>query len=106
MPSVARTASHQLATANRLESMEEMASISKVPAAEPVLIRDAQEDEKADSSPVNTLQKREDGTDYPSGLKLFLIILALCLSVFLMALGMRFLPFSIYRFFTGYSNGF
>jgi hypothetical protein len=31
---------------------------------------------------------REDGTEYPSGMKLGLITLALCLSVFLMALGM------------------
>jgi len=30
---------------------------------------------------------REDGTEYPTGVKLSLIILALCLSVFLMALG-------------------
>ena len=67
--------------------MEEKTSIDKVSAAEPVIIGDAQEGEKAEPSPVNTLQKREDGTDYPSGLKLFLIILALCLSVFLMALG-------------------
>ena len=32
-------------------------------------------------------QTREDGTEYPSGMKLALITLALCLSVFLMALG-------------------
>jgi hypothetical protein len=30
---------------------------------------------------------REDGTEYPDGLKLSLIVLALCLSVFTMALG-------------------
>lgn len=30
---------------------------------------------------------RDDGTEYPSGMKLNLIVLALCLSVFLMALG-------------------
>ncbi|KUL83867.1 hypothetical protein ZTR_06584 [Talaromyces verruculosus] len=66
--------------------MEEKASIDAVPAAEPILISDAQECENPEPSPVNTLQKREDGTDYPSGPKLFLIILALCLSVFLMAL--------------------
>lgn len=73
--------------------MEEKSSINKVPAAEPV-IREAQEGEKAETSPVNTVQKREDGSDYPSGLKLFLIILALCLSVFLMALGMHSLTFT------------
>ena len=78
--------------------MEDKASIDKVPAAEPILISDAQEGKNPEPSPVNTLQIREDGTDYPSGLKLFLIILALCLSVFLMALGIRFLPFSIYYF--------
>jgi hypothetical protein len=33
-------------------------------------------------------QTREDGTEYPTGVKLGLINLALCLSVFLMALGM------------------
>ncbi|KAI7976976.1 hypothetical protein EIK77_002097 [Talaromyces pinophilus] len=60
--------------------MEEKASLDKIPAAEPILISDAQEGENPEPSPVNTLQKREDGTDYPSGLKLFLIILALCLS--------------------------
>lgn len=78
--------------------MEEKTSIEKVPAAEPVVISDAQEGEKTEPSPVNTLQKREDGTDYPSGLKLFLINLAMCLSVFLMALGILFLPFLIYCF--------
>ncbi|EEA27854.1 hypothetical protein EYB25_001178 [Talaromyces marneffei] len=52
---------------------------------EPVIISDAQEGEKPEASPVNT-QQREDGTEYPSGLNLFLIILALCLTVFLMAL--------------------
>lgn len=31
---------------------------------------------------------REDGTEYPTGPKLTLIVLALCLSVFLVALGM------------------
>jgi hypothetical protein len=31
---------------------------------------------------------REDGSEYPTGVKLGLITLALCLSVFLMALGM------------------
>jgi hypothetical protein len=31
---------------------------------------------------------REDGTEYPTGLKLGLIVLALCLGVFTMALGM------------------
>lgn len=37
-------------------------------------------------SPVGTV-KREDGIEYPTGIKLGLIVLALCLSVFLMALG-------------------
>lgn len=32
------------------------------------------------------IRTREDGAEYPTGLKLFLIMLALCLSVFLMAL--------------------
>jgi hypothetical protein len=68
--------------------MDQRKSSDKIPAAEPVVIGNAQESEKAVYSPVSSLQKREDGTDYPSGLKLFLIILALCLGVFLMALGM------------------
>jgi hypothetical protein len=37
---------------------------------------------------------REDGTEYPTGLKLALIALALCLSVFLVALGMFSLSFN------------
>lgn len=36
---------------------------------------------------------REDGTEYPTGLTLGLIVLALCLSVFTMALGMHLPPF-------------
>jgi hypothetical protein len=32
------------------------------------------------------IRTREDGTEYPTGLKLGLIMLALCLAVFLMAL--------------------
>ncbi|KAH8881291.1 MFS general substrate transporter [Thozetella sp. PMI_491] len=35
---------------------------------------------------VHAIQTREDGTEYPKGMKLFLISLALCLAVFLMAL--------------------
>jgi hypothetical protein len=38
-------------------------------------------------SPVEAVNTREDGTEYPTGLKLGLIALALCLSVFLVALG-------------------
>lgn len=37
---------------------------------------------------------REDGTEYPTGPKLTLIVLALCLSVFLVALGMYCSSFS------------
>jgi len=36
--------------------------------------------------PVHRIRTREDGTEYPTGMKLVLISLALCLSVFLMAL--------------------
>lgn len=36
---------------------------------------------------IRAAQTREDGEDYPTGMKLGLITLALCLSVFLMALG-------------------
>lgn len=42
--------------------------------------------EEVPPPPVETA-KREDGTEYPTGIKLGLIVLALCLSVFLMALG-------------------
>ncbi|KAI0898172.1 putative efflux pump [Annulohypoxylon nitens] len=35
---------------------------------------------------IRQIQTREDGTEYPTGMKLFLITLALCLGVFLMAL--------------------
>ncbi|KAI0021659.1 putative efflux pump [Xylariomycetidae sp. FL0641] len=38
------------------------------------------------SDPVRPSQTREDGTEYPTGVKLGLITLALCLSVFLVAL--------------------
>jgi hypothetical protein len=37
---------------------------------------------------IDRTRTREDGTEYPTGMKLGLIILALCLSIFLMALGM------------------
>jgi hypothetical protein len=36
--------------------------------------------------PIKPTETREDGSEYPSGLKLALISLALCLSVFLIAL--------------------
>lgn len=36
---------------------------------------------------IKTTPTRDDGTEYPTGLKLTLISLALCLSVFLIALG-------------------
>jgi hypothetical protein len=39
-------------------------------------------------APVEAVNTREDGTEYPTGVKLGLIALALCLSVFLVALGM------------------
>jgi hypothetical protein len=50
------------------------------------LVRQATAASKSGQSirPTNT---RQDGTEYPSGMKLGLIMLALCLSVFLMALG-------------------
>jgi hypothetical protein len=38
--------------------------------------------------PIKAITTREDGTEYPTGPKLALIALALCLSVFLVALGM------------------
>ncbi|KAK8088343.1 hypothetical protein PG997_003304 [Apiospora hydei] len=41
------------------------------------------ESEKVDAKKANL---REDGTEYPSGVKLSLIMLAVCLAVFLMAL--------------------
>ncbi|KAH9995350.1 putative efflux pump [Xylariaceae sp. FL0662B] len=39
-----------------------------------------------ESHPLRQIQTREDGTEYPTGLKLSLIVLGLCLSVLLMAL--------------------
>lgn len=44
--------------------------------------------EPADSEKVEAreVDLREDGTEYPSGVKLHLIMLAVCLAVFLMAL--------------------
>jgi hypothetical protein len=50
------------------------------------LARHATAASKTGESIVHT-QTREDGTEYPTGMKLGLINLALCLSVFLMALG-------------------
>lgn len=38
------------------------------------------------SNALRQTQTREDGVEYPTGMKLFLISLALCLSVFLIAL--------------------
>jgi hypothetical protein len=43
---------------------------------------------QAHGQSLKEIQTREDGTEYPTGMKLGLINLALCLSVFLMALGM------------------
>ncbi|KAK3990910.1 putative efflux system protein [Cladorrhinum sp. PSN332] len=40
----------------------------------------------AGSNPLHQVQTREDGEEYPAGMKLALIVLALCLSVFVMAL--------------------
>jgi hypothetical protein len=44
--------------------------------------------------PLEPTATREDGTEYPTGLTLGLIVLALCLSVFTMALGMHSPAFS------------
>ncbi|KAK8055147.1 hypothetical protein PG993_000374 [Apiospora rasikravindrae] len=58
------------------------------PASEwPVIARQPTESEKVDAE-VNArkVNLREDGTEYPSGVKLNLIMLAVCLAVFLMAL--------------------
>lgn len=41
---------------------------------------------EADGRPLKTKPTREDGTEYPDGLRFALICLALCMSVFLMAL--------------------
>jgi hypothetical protein len=61
--------------------------------------RDQQHDEKHDAlarqatamsktgKPLEQTATREDGTEYPTGMTLSLIVLALCLSVFTMALG-------------------
>jgi hypothetical protein len=38
-------------------------------------------------APLGEIQTREDGTEYPSSVKLIIIVTSLCLSVFLMALG-------------------
>lgn len=40
---------------------------------------------------IDRTRTREDGTEYPTGMKLALIVIALCLSIFLMALGMSIL---------------
>lgn len=46
------------------------------------------EDQNNEHSSIKPATTREDGKEYPSGPKLGLIVLALCLSVFLVALGM------------------
>ncbi len=68
-------------------------------AGEPSRQAEAQEDEKANplalhptatskaGDAVQQVVTREDGSAYPTGLKFGLIMLALCLSVFLVALG-------------------
>ena len=41
---------------------------------------------KQPEAPLGVVQTQEDGTEYPRGVKMSLIVLALCLAVFLMAL--------------------
>jgi hypothetical protein len=38
---------------------------------------------------IEKVETRQDGEEYPTGMKLTLIVIALCLSVFVMALGKR-----------------
>ncbi len=52
-----------------------------------VLARQATATSKT-GKPLEPSTTREDGTEYPTGVTLALIVLALCLSVFTMALGM------------------
>ena len=52
-----------------------------------VLARQATATSKT-GNPLEPSATREDGTEYPTGVTLGLIVLALCLSVFTMALGM------------------
>lgn len=54
--------------------------------ADNALEKTATQQSKTHGHSIKTLQTREDGQEYPGGLKLGLISLALCLSVFLMAL--------------------
>ncbi|OTA69676.1 putative efflux pump [Hypoxylon sp. EC38] len=79
------------------ESSDSSSSIAKVEDSEPIAITSSNQEkpqtldrhttvQSRHGDSIRQIQTREDGTEYPTGLKLGLITLALCLSVFLMAL--------------------
>jgi hypothetical protein len=57
--------------------------------ASSTLARQATATSKSGGAKLEQVPTRDDGTEYPRGMTLALIVLALCLSVFTMALGKR-----------------
>ena len=92
------------AEANVSEKPAETSSSAEKPAPEPKndnekqtpLSRKQTAASNAGSNALDQIRTREDGEEYPVGMKLALIVLALCLSVFVMALGMTILSFLTY----------
>lgn len=70
------------------ETRAPKSTISSPDEKEQILTQIATADDKNNDSSIKATTTREDGKEYPSGPKLGLIVLALCLSVFLVALGM------------------
>lgn len=89
------------AETNVSEKPAETSSAAENPSPEPKKVHEKQTPlsrkqtaaSNAGSNALDQIRTREDGEEYPVGMKLALIVLALCLSVFVMALGMIILPF-------------
>lgn len=88
-PSLAGTNEKDVDTASKHDNMNEKLQPMGPTPAEAEKVTDLTKTTTARSQNSNALRQtetREDGVAYPKGLKLFLISLALCLSVFLIAL--------------------
>lgn len=79
-----RSTAQDQSTSTTTSEKNEASSLEKVASDLPHAI--SRVASAAASSALQRVDTRPDGSEYPSGLKLFLITLALCLGVFLMAL--------------------
>ncbi|KAI1134501.1 putative efflux pump [Hypoxylon sp. FL0543] len=95
--SISDTARDEKALSSLDESSDSNSSINKAEDSEPIAATSSNREktqglerhetvQSRHGDSIRQIQTREDGTEYPTGLKLGLITLALCLSVFLMAL--------------------